>query len=282
MPAADAIAALRAAGHCVTKTTRADAARRYGCQTALYVINGRGVNLGRLRQLASETQAVAPAFDAIPEPEPVAALEPAAVSPSPVLPGEPPRPAAPKPAGPEPLLPNLPPVAPAAVAPACLAPACLAPAGPHTPATLAALRADAMAGRPVSLTAVAQAVRVAQAVAAVADRPAPTGEGFAGQPWDPGTPEARARVALQGERAGILWPIARALTGEGLTLPASWATDGPALAGELPVAQALARLPLGAIATAAKALAALPPVTPAQDAALSLCDTGAVPGRPYL
>lgn len=248
MPAADAIAALRAAGRCVTKTTRADAARRYGCQTCLYVINGRGVNLGRLRELAALAviDRAAPALEA----EPVAAPEPAAVSPAPVLPGEAPRPATPKPAGPEAALPHLPPVAPAPVAPYCYA-----HVGPHTPATLAALRAD---------------------------RPAPTGEGLEGQPWDPGTPEARARVALQGERAGILWPIARALTGEGLTLPASWATDGPALAGELPVGQALARLPLGAIATAAAALAALPPVTSAQDAALSLCRTGAVPGRPYL
>lgn len=254
MPAADAIAALRAAGHCVTKTTRADAARRYGCQTCLYVIDGRGVNLGRLRELATLAliDRAAPALEAIPEPEPVAAPKPAAVSPAPVLPGEAPRPATPKPAGPEPALPHLPPVA---DRPAPVAPHCYAHVGPHTPATLAALRAD---------------------------RLAPTGEDLEGQPWDPGTPEARARVALQGERAGILWPIARALTGEGLTLPASWATDGPALAGELPVGQALARLPLGAIATAAAALAALPPVTSAQGAALSLCRTGAVPGRPYL
>jgi hypothetical protein len=52
--------------------------------------------------------------------------------------------------------------------------------------------------------------------------------------------------------------------------------------GTVPLARALAALPLGAIATAAAALAALPPVTAAQDAALAACRTGAVPGRPYL
>ena len=49
---ADAIATLRAAGHTVTRTSKRDAARRYGCQTCLYVIDGRGVNVGRLRELA--------------------------------------------------------------------------------------------------------------------------------------------------------------------------------------------------------------------------------------
>lgn len=57
---ADATAALRAAGHTVTRTTKRDAARRYGCQTCLYVVDGRGVNVGRLRQLAAELAAVAP------------------------------------------------------------------------------------------------------------------------------------------------------------------------------------------------------------------------------
>ena len=47
---ADAIATLRAAGHTVTRTTKCDAARRYGCQTLLYVIDGRAVNVGRVRQ----------------------------------------------------------------------------------------------------------------------------------------------------------------------------------------------------------------------------------------
>lgn len=320
MPAADAIAALRAAGYCVTRTTRADAARRYGCQTALYVVDGRGVNLGRLRELATLAQAepapAAVAEPAAPTPEPVA--EPAPLSPAgvvallcrkfpvstpatyhpavarlqargaavnpvsvlrelhrPTLPGEP-APLAPAPAphgAAAPELPTLPPVAP--------------PAG----AGVAAHRAAAAAGRPVSLAALAhdlgrslglaQGGRLPSRAQAPA-RLAPTGEGLAGQPWDPGTPEARARVALQGERVGILWPIAQALRGEGVALPASWASDGPVMAGELTLSDALARLPLGAIAQAAAALAALPPVTAAQDAALALCRTGAVPGRPYL
>jgi hypothetical protein len=112
--------------------------------------------------------------------------------------------------------------------------------------------------------------------------PAPTGASLSGLPWDPGTPAARERVALQGERVAILWPIAQALRGAGVALPPSWATDGPVMAGELSLNAALALLPLGAIAQAATALAALPPVTTAQDLALTLCDTGAVPGRPYL
>lgn len=61
---ADAIATLRAAGHTVTRTSKRDAARRYGCQTCLYVIDGRGVNVGRLRQLALEIK-TADAADAI-------------------------------------------------------------------------------------------------------------------------------------------------------------------------------------------------------------------------
>jgi hypothetical protein len=218
MPVADAIAALRAAGHCVTRTTRADAARRYGCETFLYVIDGQAVNVGRLRELAR------------------------AVTCRPTLPGE-----------------LTPPPAPShgAAAP-----------------TLPTLRADAAAGRPVSLAALAGAI--------TAERPAPTGEGLAGQPWDPGTPAARAAAALQGERAGILWPISQALTGAGVALPPTWQHGGPVMDGTVPLARALAALPLGAIATAAAALAALPPVTAAQDAALAVCRTGAVPGRPYL
>jgi hypothetical protein len=105
---------------------------------------------------------------------------------------------------------------------------------------LPTLRADAAAGRPVSL------------------------------------------AALQGERVGILWPISQALTGAGVALPPTWQHGGPVLDGTVPLAHALATLPLGAIATAAAALAALPPVTAAQDAALAACRTGAVPGRPYL
>jgi hypothetical protein len=130
---------------------------------------------------------------------------------------------------------------------------------------LATLRADAAAGRPVSLAALARAVAPVPAPAT------PRGDALAGQPWDPGTPDARARVALQGERVATLWPIAQALRGEGVTLPGSWATDGPVMAGEWPYGRALAALPPGAIAQAAAALAALPPVTAAQDRALALC-----------
>ena len=142
--------------------------------------------------------------------------------------------------------------------------------------SLAALAHDL--GRGLGLAQGGRLPRVAQAPT----RSAPTGEGLTGQPWDPGTPEARATVALQGERVGILWPVRRALAGAGVALPPSWATDGPVMGGELTLTDALARLPLGAIAQAAAALAALPPVTAAQDAALALCRTGAVPGRPYL
>jgi len=126
------------------------------------------------------------------------------------------------------------------------------------------------------------AVMAALAAAITAERPAPTGEGLAGQPWDPGTPAARAAAALQSERVGILWPISQALRGEGVALPPTWQHGGPVMDGTVPLARALAALPLGAIATAAAALAALPPVTAAQDAALAACRTGAVPGRPYL
>ena len=160
--------ALRAAGRTVTRTTGADAARRYGCQTLRYVVDGRAVNVGRLRQLALA------AADAAPVP---------------------------------------------------------------APAT-------------------------------------PRGDVLAGQPWDPGTPDARARVALQGERVATLWPIAQALRGEGVTLPGAWASDGPVMAGEWEYGRALAALPLGAIAQAAAALDALPPVTSAQVRALALCLSG--------
>jgi len=104
-----------------------------------------------------------------------------------------------------------------------------------------------------------------------------TGGGFARlQPWDPGTPDARARVALQGERVATLWPIAQAVRGAGFDLPPAWWPDGPVMAGERTYGEALAALPLGAIAAAAAALAALPPVTTAQDRALRLCRGEAV------
>jgi len=201
---AAAVDALRAAGRTVTRTTGADAARRYGCQTLRYVVDGRAVNVGRLRQLALA------AADAAPVPSPA----------------------------------------------------------------LATLRADAAAGRPVSLAALARAVTPTPAPAT------PRGDVLAGQPWDPGTPDARARVALQGERVATLWPIAQALRGEGVTLPGAWATDGPVMAGEWPYDRALAALPLGAIAQAAAALAALPPVTAAQDRALRVCRSADCHTRP--
>jgi hypothetical protein len=366
--AAAAVAALRAAGHTVTRTTGPDAARRYGCQTLRYVIDGRAVNLGRLRQMAAAepapAQPVAVRLNATSEPAPVslAALAadlgqslglsgvghlPAARR-RPVLPGEPtPPPAAPA-GGPGPELPTLPTratpaelradaeqletearqalqvladipaLAPSgpdigsmarqlttragelravAAARAALPGEPLPPAPPAPPAepiTLPELRAAAAAGRPVSLARLAQALTgetlppeppaavdarlglprvatLAQALAGDLATAAPTGDAWAGQPWDPGTPDARARVALQGERVAVLWPIAHALTGAGVTLPGSWATDGPVMAGEWPTDRALAALPIGAIATAAAALAALPPVTRAQARALELC-----------
>lgn len=135
-------------------------------------------------------------------------------------------------------------------------------------------------GQPVNLGRLRQLAREVMAPAA-AEPTAPAAP-VPAQPWDPGTPAASERVALQGERVAILWPIAQALRGAGVALPISWATDGPVMAGELTLQAALSRLPLGAIAQAASALAALPPVTAAQDAALTLCDTGAVPGRPKL
>jgi hypothetical protein len=294
---AAAVDALRAAGHVVTRTTGADAARRYGCQTLRYVVDGRAVNVGRLRQLALA------AADAAPVPAPAdqaiahlcrkfpvstpATWQPAvdrlAARRVPVTVGgilrETERPAL-----------IAVPVAPGvAAARAARAARVTLPGGldrvtpPHrfggasepTPA-LATLRADAAAGRPVSLAALARAVAPVPAPAT------PRGDALAGQPWDPGTADARARVALQGERVATLWPIAQALRGEGVTLPGAWATDGPVMAGEWPYDRALAVLPAGAIAQAAAALAALPPVTTAQDRALTLCRSANRHTRPGL
>ena len=91
------------------------------------------------------------------------------------------------------------------------------------------------------------------------------------EPWDPGTPEARARVALQGERVATLWPIAQAVRGAGFDLPPVWWADGPILAGEWQESAALAVLSTDRLRAAAAALAALPPVTTAQARALRLC-----------
>lgn len=175
------------------------------------------------------------------------------------------------------------------------------------------LRADAAAGRPVSLAALARALaddlatpaptpdslraraavrgaeaeRVAgteparaqaaadqaQTLTAWADSlsPSPVADAWAGQPWDPGTPEARARVALQGERVATLWPIAQAVRGAGFDLPPVWWADGPIMAGDWAESTALAVLSTDRLKAAAAALAALPPVTTAQARALAAC-----------
>jgi hypothetical protein len=304
IPAAEALAILRAAGVNAQKSPA-----RGRCRTLCYLVAGQYVNLGRLRALAREALAAqaeaAPAVVAEPEavarpaaateslaqvevdpykrgewqrtgigPDPVAVAERraarwvernpehfyrvVAVAPRPVLPGEaePPAPVAQD--GPAPVLPDLPRVAPAPVAPGCFAPV---GTPPRDAATLARLRADAAAGRPVSLTALAGALSEA----------APVADARAGQPWDPGTPEARARVALQGERVATLWPIAQAVRGAGFDLPPVWWADGPILAGEWQESAALAVLSTDRLRAAAAALAALPPVTTAQARALRLC-----------
>ena len=208
------------------------------CRTLCYLVAGQYVNLGRLRELARE------ALAAQAEPAPVVA-EPEAERPGPVLPGEP-QPVAARVAEPAPV--TLP--------------------GENREA-VATLRANAAAGHRVSLASLAPELPELPTRFA--------GGGFAGlEPWDPGTPEARARVALQGERVATLWPIAQAVRGAGFDLPPAWWPDGPVMAGERTYGEALAALPLGAIAAAAAALAALPPVTTAQDRALRLCRGEAV------
>jgi hypothetical protein len=202
---------------------------------------------------------------------------------------------------------GLPPVAPAPVAPYCLAQAgpaapdpqrleweaardqaraaraaaratgraaAMAPAAPPAGSGVAAHRAAAAAGRPVSLAALARDLGQSLGLAAggrVWGPAAPlTGDPLEGQPWDPGTPAARARHAEQGRRAAILWPVAQAITGAGHPLPGSWASDGPVLNGQVGPVTALAALPAALLESAAAALAALPPVTQAQAQALEL------------
>jgi len=310
--AAEALAILQAAGVNAQKSHA-----RGRCRTLCYLVGGQYVNLGRLRELAREAQAA----QAEPAPaDPVAHLcrkfpvstpatwapavarlqaRGAAVTvgailreserPGPVLPGEP-EPVAARVAEPAPVI--LP--------------------GENREA-IAALRADAAAGRRVSLASLARALsgdlaepaptpdslraraavrmaegdRVAEAepdrarVAHTHGRlmiqwadslsPAPTGSAWEGQPWDPGTPEARARVALQGERVATLWPIAQAVRGAGLPLPGSWATDGPVLAGEIAPPEAVARLSRQALRIAFEALGATRPATGGEARALCLC-----------
>lgn len=221
------------------------------CRTLCYLVAGQYVNLGRLRQLAGE------------------ALEARArVITRPTLPGEATPPPAPAPLGDAaPALPPLPVAAPAD--------------------RVAAHRAAAAAGRPVSLAALARDLGHSLGLAsggrlprygATGDLPprpapaaAPTGDPLQGLPWDPGTPAARARHAEQGRIAAALHPIARAATGAGCALPFSWGSDGPALNGDLPPMRALEALPLSTLAAAAAALAALPPVTEAQAQGLAYC-----------
>lgn len=149
-----------------------------------------------------------------------------------------------------------------------------APLPPAPGGGVAAHRAAAAAGRPVSLAALSRAIGRDLALATGGRIPgpaaAPTGDPLEGLPWDPGTPAARARHAEQGRRAAIIWPVAQAIRGAGHPLPASWASDGPVLNGQVGPVTALAALPAALLESAAAALAALPPVTPAQAQALEL------------
>ena len=150
-----------------------------------------------------------------------------------------------------------------------------APAAPEPGGGLAAHRAAAAAGRPVSLAALSRDLGRGRGLSAGGRIPspsaAPTGDPIEGLPWDPGTPEARARHAEQGRLAALLHPIARAATGAGHSLPPIWWPDGPILNGEVAPMRALKALPLPVLFAAAAALAALPPVTTAQAEALAYC-----------
>jgi hypothetical protein len=186
-----------------------------------------------------------------PEPTPVAPATPEPVAAEPVS-------AAPEPC--RPLLPGEP---------------LAAPAAPEPGGGLAAHRAAAAAGRPVSLAALSRDLGRGRGLSAGGRIPsssaAPTGDPLEGLPWDPGTPEARARHAEQGRLAALLHPIARAATGAGRSLPPSWWPDGPVLNGEVDPMRALKALPLPVLFAAAVTLAALPPVTTAQAEALAYC-----------
>jgi len=267
IPADEALAILRAAG-----VNAAKSPARGRCRTLCYLVGGQYVNLGRLRELARDAQA------AQAEPAPVVA-EPGAEAdrPGPVLPGEPlaqveidqHRRGQWQRAG----------IGPDPVAVAERRAARWAERNPQHAYRVVAVvsgEPDPVAARvaepgPVTLPGEDRAAVAATLPARFA------GGGFAGRaPWDPGTPEARARVALQGERVATLWPIAQAVRGAGFDLPPAWWPDGPVMAGERTYGEALAALPLGAIAAASAALAALPPVTTAQARALRLCRGEAV------
>ena len=238
LSSADAIAALTAAGW----TAYRSPARANGrCQTLCYVVGGQPVNLGRLRQLACEVLS--------PAAEPVATEPPAAAEP--VVSAEPPARAQ------------------VEIDPYKQGRWQRTGIGPD-PVAVAERRAARWAERNPehSYRVVAVAPAAAEPVAPAAPEPvAPV----PAHPWDPGTPAARERVALQGERVAILWPIAQAVRGAGLTLPGAWASDGPVMSGEWSEARAMAALWPEAIRAAAVALAALPPVTRAQVDALTLC-----------
>jgi hypothetical protein len=221
--------------------------------------------------------------DAAPQPSLPGEARPGAARPDarPVLPGEaePPAPIAQD--GPVPELPRLRADA-AAGRPVSLATLARALAGDlATPApTPDSLRARAaVRGAEAERLAGAEPTRAqvaadhAQTLTAWADSlsPSPVADAWAGQPWDPGTPDARARVALQGERVAALWPIAQAVRGAGFDLPPVWWADGPILAGEWRESAALAVLSTDRLKAAAAALAALPPVTTAQARALAAC-----------
>ena len=189
--------------------------------------------------------------------DPWATPEPAAVAATPEPAAVPLAAATPEPRGP--LLPGEPAAAPLPPAPG---------------GGVAAHRAAAAAGRPVSLAALARDLGRDLGLATGGRVPGPaaplTGDPLEGLPWDPGTPAARARHAEQGRRAAILWPVAQAIRGAGHPLPPSWASDGPVLNGQVGPVTALAALPAALLESAAAALAALPPVTPAQAQALEL------------
>ena len=270
LPVAQALAALTAAGVYAAKSPA-----RGRCRTLCYLVAGQYVNLGRLRELA------AAALEAQATPEPT----PAPVAPEPATPWDQVAaamaPAAPVAAAPVAAAPA--PAAPWAQVAAAMAPAArvtlpgepaAAPLPPAPGGGVAAHRAAAAAGRPVSLAALARdlgrGLGLTTGGRIPAPAAAPTGDPLEGLPWDPGTPAARARVAGQGRRAAILWPVAQAITGAGHPLPASWASDGPVLNGEVGPVTALAALPAALLESAAAALAALPPVTPAQAQALEL------------
>jgi hypothetical protein len=132
-----------------------------------------------------------------------------------------------------------------------------APLPPAPGGGVAAHRAAAAAGRPVSLAALSRAIGRDLALANGGRIPGPaaplTGDALEGLPWDPGTPAARARHAEQGRRAAILWPVAQAIRGAGHPLPPSWASDGPVLNGQAGPVTALAALPAALLESAAAA-----------------------------